>query len=370
MQEYRPSVPRKKTRHSPPSLPVGALLSWYAENKRGLPWRKTSDPYRILVSEVLLQQTRVEQAIPYYFRFLEKFPDLRALADADIGSVLKAWEGAGYYSRARNLHKAANDALARYGGLPKTYASLLSLPGVGPYTAAAVSSIAFGENHAVLDGNVVRVLSRYLALKKDAGQSGTKAKLLAFAQENLPSGKAGDYNQALMELGATVCLPKKPSCARCPLRKNCEAFALGTQESFPVKKKKKPVPHYQIACAVVRKGGKILICQRKQEGFLGGLWEFPGGKAEPGESFAQAAKREVLEETGVHVRVGKKIASVNHAYSHFKITLHAFEAEWVSGIPRPLGCGKVLWVRPSDLEKYAFPKANRIVLDALSLGCE
>ncbi len=339
------------------------LLAWYAKNRRDLPWRRTSDPYNIWVSEVLLQQTQVVQAIPYYHRFLKRFPTLEALADAPLDDVLKVWEGAGYYSRARNLHAAAKMALEKWGRLPSAYDDWLLLPGVGPYIAAAVSSIAFGEEKAVLDGNVIRVASRLLAWKKDVAMPESKKRFLGFVQLNLPAGRASEYNQALMELGATVCLPKKPLCGQCPLKKGCKAFSLKKQDQFPVKKKKKPVPHFDIACAVVRrKDGRILIAQRKPQGLLGGLWEFPGGKLEDGESLEQAAAREVLEETGVKVKIGEKIATVKHAYSHFKITLHAFEAVFVSGTPRALGCDKVKWVRRNELEKYAFPKANLLIV--------
>lgn len=339
------------------------LLSWYIRNRRDLPWRRTSEPYKIWVSEVLLQQTQVVQAIPYYARFLQRFPTVSALANADLSDVLKAWEGAGYYSRARNLHKAARMALEKWGRLPSAYDDWLTLPGVGPYIAAAVSSIAFAEEKAVLDGNVIRVASRLLAERGDVAHPAVRKKLHAFVQSHLPSGRASDYNQALMELGATVCLPKNPLCLKCPLQSECKAFASDAQDRFPVKKKKKPVPHFDIACAVVRrKDGRILICQRHPDGLLGGLWEFPGGKLEENESLEQAAAREVLEETGVQVRVGAKIASVNHAYSHFKITLHAFEAEFVSGKAKALGCQAVKWVRKGELAAYAFPKANRALL--------
>ncbi|MDP2718156.1 MAG: A/G-specific adenine glycosylase [Candidatus Micrarchaeota archaeon] len=340
------------------------LLRWYRRNRRDLPWRQTKDPYKIWVSEVLLQQTRVDQAIPYYERFLTRFSTVQALAEAPLDAVLKAWEGAGYYARARNLQKAAKFALLKWGGLPKTYDDWLLLPGVGPYIAAAVSSIAFGESNAVLDGNVIRVASRLLAEQGDSSKPATRKKLQAFVQRHLPPAHAGNYNQGLMELGATVCLPKKPLCGKCPLQKDCRAFQLEMQESFPVKKPKTKIPHFDIACAVVRKNKKILICQRKPDGLLGGLWEFPGGKVEQGESLAEAAVRETREETGVMIRIAKKtpFAVVRHAYSHFRITLHAFEATFVSGNAQPLGCAKTRWVWPAGLEKHAFPKANKALL--------
>lgn len=343
------------------------LLNWYGKNRRNLPWRRTRDPYSIWVSEVLLQQTRVDQAIPYYERVLKRFPTLDALANADLNAVLKAWEGAGYYSRARNLHAAAKIASKKYGRLPSTYETLLELPGTGDYIASAVSSIAFNQPHAVLDGNVVRVASRLTAEKGVVSKAGTKKKLKMFVQNHLPKNQPGDFNQAVMDLGATVCLPRNPLCHACPLQADCRAFKLQKQEFFPVKKKRKPVPHFAIACAIVRKNGRILVCQRKTDGLLGGLWEFPGGKVKTGESLQHAAPREVLEKTGVRVRTRKKVAVVKHAYSHFKITLHAFDAEWVSGTPKPLACQKAKWVAPDALGALAFPKANARVLEALKL---
>lgn len=343
------------------------LLAWYAKHKRDLPWRReANDPYRVWISEILLQQTQVATVTPYYERFLARFPNVQALANANLDDVLKAWEGAGYYARARHLHRAAQEIVKRFEGkLPGTVDELLTLPGIGRYTAGAIASIAFKQDAPVVDGNVTRVLCRYFNLRGDPKQSATQKQLWQLAEALLPSGRAGDFNQGLMELGATICTPRKPQCQSCPLNQTCAARRLGWQEKLPTKSKKKKLPHYEIAVGIVWKRGKILIAQRPAEKLLGGLWEFPGGHRENNESLPACVRREVKEELAVRVKVGKKIATIDHAYSHFSITLHAFHCRWVSGRPRALGCATWKWVTPRELDDYAFPKANRKVIAML-----
>lgn len=342
------------------------LLKWFDKHKRPLPWRKTRDPYRIWLSEILLQQTRVEAVIPYYKNFLERFPDVFALANAPLDDVLKTWEGAGYYARARNLHRTAQViALERGGKFPRTAAELMELPGIGRYTAGAIASIAFEARAPVVDGNVVRVLCRYFGIREDPKAGATQARLWATAGELLPQKRAGDFNQALMELGATICLPRNPHCLLCPLYKDCFARQDGLQNALPVKRAKQALPHKIIAVGVIHKRGKILIQQRLNEGLLGGLWEFPGGKVEAGESLAECVARECREELGIHVRVGEKITAVDHAFSHFSITLHAFSCEFVTGRIKISSAQKYEWVRPNELEQYAFPAANKKIIAAL-----
>lgn len=345
----------------------GRLLAWYAQNKRDLPWRRDAhDPYRVWISETLLQQTQVATVIPYYERFLARFPTIHALASAPLDDVLKTWEGAGYYARARNLHRAAQEVVARFGGnLPSTVEELLTLPGIGRYTAGAVASIAFHRDAPVLDGNVTRVLCRYFKIESDTKSKVTQDLLWQLMTRLVPAGLAGDFNQAVMELGATVCTPHNPVCAACPLERGCAAKRGNRQAQLPVKRKNKPLPHHDIAVGVVWKRDKILIARRKDDAMLGGLWEFPGGHREKRESLAQCVAREVREELGIEIAVGKKFAKVAHAYSHFKITLHAFDCAYVSGRPRAIGCAAWQWVAPSELTQYAFPKANRMVIQAL-----
>jgi len=342
------------------------LLAWYAKHKRALPWRKTRDPYRIWLSEILLQQTRVGTAIPYYERFLARFPDVFALAHAPLDDVLKTWEGAGYYARARNLHRAAQVVVAKYRGkFPRDPREIRKLPGIGRYTAGAIASIAFGADEPAVDGNVTRVLCRYFGVRDDPKARATQERLWQSAANLLPQGHAREFNQALMELGAMICVPKNPRCAACPLRQNCFARADGLQNVLPVKRAKQELPHKIIAAGVICKRGKILIQQRLNQGLLGGLWEFPGGKVEAGESLAECVARECREELDLEVRVGEKIIAVDHAFSHFSITLHAFYCAYVSGRVKLASAQKFKWVAPRELEQYAFPAANKKIIAAL-----
>lgn len=368
------------------------LLTWYEKNKRDLPWRRTRDPYRIWLSEILLQQTRVEAVIPYYERFLARFPDVFALAKAPLDDVLKVWEGAGYYARARNLHRAAKIVAEQYGGkFPRRVEKLRELPGIGRYTAGAIASIAFNATTPVVDGNVARVLCRVYAIREDPKASATQEQLWNIATDLIPErtqtrqikteqgtitrrvrvrGHAREFNQALMELGATICVPKNPRCLICPVQRICVARELGIQNLLPAKRAKKELPHKIIAAGVIfRKGGskraQVLIQQRLSEGLLGGLWEFPGGKVEANESLADCVAREVREELGIEIRVGPEIIAVDHAYSHFSITLHAFRCEYISGRIKLSSAQKFKWVKPRELEQYAFPAANKKIIAAL-----
>lgn len=343
------------------------LLDWYRANRRDLTWRRTSDPYRIWLSEVMLQQTRVDQAEGYYRRFLERFPTVEHLASADLDEVLLYWEGLGYYSRARNLHAAAKRIVEEHGGeVPHDEAAMRALPGVGPYTAAAVLSIAFGVPLAVLDGNVMRVLARYFADDRDSASTAMRRALQATADRLLETDAPGDFNQAVMELGATVCTPRRPRCPSCPLQARCRALARGEPTAFPVKAARSPVPHHQVALGLVRdEQQRYLIARRPEEGMLGGLWEFPGGKQEPGEPLKEACRRELREELGIEVRVGDPVHRLSHAYSHFKVTLHAFDCALVSGVPAPANGEPVRWVTAEEFGDYAFPRANRRLIEFL-----
>ena len=344
-----------------------ALLAWWDASSRQMPWRGVDDPYAVWVSEIMLQQTRVETVAPYYRRFMRLFPTVRRLAAAPLERVLKAWEGLGYYSRARNLHAAAKQVLADFGGrLPGDAEQLRSLPGIGPYTAGAIASIAFGLDEPVLDGNVSRVLCRLAAVEADPARPATRERLWELARRLVPPGRAGLFNQAMMDLGATLCSPRKPQCGVCPLAGHCQARERGLQDRLPVRRVKPPIPHYDIAAGVVRHAGRILIARRRKDAMLGGLWELPGGKVEPGETPSQAAAREIREEVGVDAAVGEQIATVNHAYSHFRITLHVFDCRLIAGRATAIGCAAVRWVRPDELDDYAFPRANRRVIDLLT----
>ncbi len=343
------------------------LLDWYDRHARPLPWRdRTADPYAVWVSESMLQQTRVETVIPYYQRWMERFPTLAALAAASEQDVLRAWEGLGYYSRARNLHRAAQQVMTRFGGaLPAGRTELESLPGVGRYTAGAIASIAFGLDEPALDGNIKRVYARLFDVEIPARSPEGEKRLWALAREHLPPGRAGDFNQALMDLGATICTPRNPSCLLCPLGELCQARALGLQEERPVMEARAPIPHYTVTAAVLHRNGSVLIARRPSHGLLGGLWEFPGGKLEPGESLPQGLAREIREELGAEIEVGAPVGVYQHAFTHFRITLHAFHCRVTGGEPRPLEASELRWVPPADLARFPMGKVDRQISQEL-----
>ncbi len=354
--------------------PQRRLLAWYEDEARDLPWRKSTDPYAILVSEVMLQQTRVETVIPYYERFLRAYPTVEALARAPIDDVLKLWEGLGYYRRAHNLHRASREVVHHHAGrIPADRAALRALPGIGPYTAAAVASIAFGEDEPVLDGNVVRVLARWFRVSGDPRRSDTRRSLEAVARSLIPAGRAGAFNQALMDLGARVCAPRLPRCEACPVEAVCEAHQAGEEELFPMRAARRSVPHRDVVAGVIWERGhdpwdpdaRVLIAQREAGDMLGGLWEFPGGTVEQGESFDEALRRELREELGMEVEVGSLFITVDHAYTHFRMTLHVFHCRHTAGRPRALGCADFSWVLPSEIAGYALSVADRAVVRAL-----
>jgi A/G-specific adenine glycosylase len=336
------------------------LLDWYERSARNLPWRGSQDAYAIWVSEVMLQQTRVETVIPYYRRWMEHFTSLLILAEAPEQEVLRYWEGLGYYSRARNLHHAARRVVAEYGGvIPADRRALESLPGVGKYTAGAIASIAFGLDEAALDGNIRRVLARVFNVEIPARSPEGERLLWSLARENLPAGKASDYNQAIMDLGATVCLPHNPICLFCPLAELCQAHAFGVEEQRPVMMVKPAVPKYVVTAAVIRRDGQVLIARRPENGLLGGMWEFPGGKVENGESLEACLFREIEEELGAQVAVGADLGVYRHAYTHFKVILHAFECHLSSGEPRALHASEIRWVLPEQFGDFPMGKIDR-----------
>jgi A/G-specific adenine glycosylase len=317
----------------------------------------------------MLQQTQIDTVKPYYAAFLSAYPTVHDLAAAPLDDVLKLWEGLGYYSRARNLHKAAQMVSRQMGGqFPRTAEGLQELPGVGRYTSGAVASIAFDERAPVLDGNVIRVLARLYDISDDVKQTATKKRLCALAEDLLPAQHPGDYNQALMELGQAICRPKAPDCPACPVAAHCLARERGTQDERPVKAKRAPTPHYDVAAGMVwNDAGQVLIAQRPLDGLLGGLWEFPGGKQEDGEALPSCLKRELREELAIEVEVGELFVVVKHAFTHFKITLHAFTCTYVENgaSPQALGVKDFAWVAPDELDAYSFGKADREVIAEL-----
>jgi A/G-specific adenine glycosylase len=341
---------------------VPLLLDWYRNNARDLPWRSANSSYSTWVSEIMLQQTQVDTVIPYFNRWLNHFPDIHTLASADEQAVLSAWEGLGYYSRARNLHRAAKQVVDELGGqMPRTSAALQRLPGIGAYTAGAIASIAFGEDVPAVDGNVRRVLARYFDVSVPARSTQGAQQLWQLAREHLPSGRAGEYNQALMELGALICKPKNPDCENCPIGNDCQARQLCLQDQRPVMLPREKTPHLTVTAAVIRQDGRVLLAQRPPDGLLGGLWEFPGGTLEENDADLVAClQREIREELGVNVVVGQPFGVFRHAYTHFKITLHAFLCTLPPGaIPRPLEDQALVWTVVDALPGYPMGKVDR-----------
>ncbi len=342
-----------------------ALLEWYARVGRDLPWRRCCDPYSIWVSEIMLQQTQVKTVIPYYHRWLEQFPTIEQLASADLQQVLKAWEGLGYYSRARNLHRAAQKIMQEYGGVfPATLEEVLTLPGIGPTTAGGILSAAFNQPVAILDGNVKRVLARLVALSVPPAKA-TK-QLWQISEALLDKKHPREFNQALMDLGATVCTPKNPDCKNCPWSAYCQAYNLGIQSELPMREISSPLPHKTIGVAVIwNEQGQILIDRRRPEGLLGGLWEFPGGKIECGETIQECIKREIQEELAIEIEVGDRLITIDHAYSHFRVTLNVYHCRYLSGVPQPIACDEIRWVTLDEIDQFPFPKANSQIIAAL-----
>lgn len=344
-----------------------ALLAWYHGASRDLPWRRTRDPYRIWVSEVMLQQTRVATVIPYFERFVERFPGVFALARAREDDVLKMWEGLGYYARARNLHRAARIVAERNAGtVPADPADFRRLPGVGDYICRAVQSIAFGHALAVVDGNVKRVLARVCAVDAPVNRASSEKTFARHAGALLDPGDPGAFNQAMMELGALVCRPSSPRCDECAIRRWCEAARSDTQGRYPVREKRARVPEYRVAVGVVEAGGRVLITRRPPEGLLGGLWEFPGGKIRDGESPVAAVEREIREETGLDVTVTAHVGRVRHAYTHFRVELEVYRCQTLdAGRVTLNGPTDHRWILLEEIGEYALPRANHKFLPLL-----
>jgi len=353
---------------------VKPLLDWWDAGHVDLPWRGSKDPYAIWVSEIMLQQTQIATVIPYYKRWMTRFPTVQGLAAAPLDDVLKLWEGLGYYSRARNLHTAAQQVVNEFNGrLPPTAKQLQTLKGIGRYTAGAIASIAFDEPVPVLDGNVIRVFSRLTDLADNVTTSATQKHLWQLAESIVPATRAGDFNQALMELGQQVCVPQKPMCLLCPLAASCLARQRGTQLERPVKPPRKNTPHYDVVAGIIWEQGTVepdrdarfLIAKRPFNGLLGGLWEFPGGKQEEGETLPEALQREIIEELDMTVEVGTFQTSIKHAYTHFRITLHAFHAIHLDGAPQHLGVADHAWVTMAQLDQYAFAVTDQKIIASL-----
>lgn len=337
------------------------LNRWYRKSARKLPWRRTRDPYKIWVSEVMLQQTTVNAVIPYYQKWVKVLPTIESLAKAREAKVLKLWQGLGYYNRVKNLQKAARVILREHGGcLPGEREALVRLPGFGPYTTGAVLSIAFDKREPIIDANVRRVLMRVLALKGAADSKADKA-IYAYLEKIMPHKNLRTFNQALMELGALVCLSKSPLCLSCPVKNICRAFQKGEQELIP-EKKTRLLKEMPVVVGLIRQGRKYFVQKRSSKGPLADLWEFPGGKVEKGESLPKALKRELWEEIGVEVAAEKKRMLVKHFYTQFRVKLHVFDCT-LRNLPQKDKTHR--WVTLTEFKRLPMPTGTAKIVDKL-----
>ncbi len=353
------------------------LLSWWQACGRRdpaqKPWMFTADgtwplpednlsPYGIWIAEVMLQQTQLSVVLPYWQRWIKAFPTVNALAAASLEQVRLQWQGLGYYSRARRLHEAARVLVQQ--PWPRNLDGWIALPGIGRTTAGGILSSAFNAPEPILDGNVKRVLARLHAHKHPPSRD--QHLFWQRSEALLDPRRPRDFNQALMDLGATVCTPRRLGCDHCPWRESCAAYASGDPSGWPVVEERKPLPFQVIGIGVVINAvGDVLIDQRLEEGLLGGMWEFPGGKQEPGEPIEACIARELMEELGIVVSVGEALITLDHAYSHKKLQFVVHLCDWFSGDPKPLASQQVRWVRPEQLKDYPFPAANARIIDAL-----
>ena len=353
----------------PPSPLQEALLHWFAENGRDLPWRSTYLPYHIWISEIMLQQTQMERVIVYFKRWLDRFPDIADLATAREQEVLRLWEGLGYYSRARNLLKTADLLCRRHGGaLPEDHGALLRLPGIGRYTAGAIMSLAFNRDHPVVDANVERLFARLFNLAAPVKEKQTHDFIWQRAAELIPQGKARFFNQALMELGALVCLPRSPRCDGCPVRDHCEAFAQGVASERPITGKPKEIVSITMVSGILRHEGRIFIQKRLADDVWPNLWEFPGGGIEKGETPEQALVREYREETGFAIQDLEKITTIKHSFTKYRVTLHCYYCRLQNNgtIPDLHAAQEYRWTSRGELENFAFPAPHRSLINRLA----
>jgi A/G-specific adenine glycosylase len=327
------------------------LLAWYRAHRRDLPWRRTRDPYEIWISEAMLQQTRVETVIPYWQRFLARFPDVAALATADTDDVISIWAGLGYYSRARNLHRAAQLVMERHAGqLPDDVDRLRELPGVGRYTAGAIASIAFDRPAPIVDGNAARVLTRLFGIAADLRSRAVQQRLWSEAEQLARGEEPGALNQALMELGAVLCTPRAPRCPVCPWAQHCTARARGNAEVLPVRSRRVPVRRVEAVAGLLQRHGRVLAVKRPQRGLLGGLWELPGGeRSADGEPPVRTLARALREGIGLGIREAEPLGTIEHAFTHRILRLHVYRATAEEGRVRCTGWAAHRWVSRSAL---------------------
>ena len=367
---------KTKTAETQRARAIGrALLAWYAQHRRDLPWRRRTgsgpaarvDPYAVWVSEMMLQQTQVATVVPYFARWMERFPDVATLASAEESDVLHAWQGLGYYSRARNLRRAAQTIVQEHGGrVPERVAELRALPGIGPYSAGAIASIAYGQREPLVDGNVIRVLTRLFALRGDPNRAPLKERLWEVARSIIPAQAPGDFNQALMELGATVCSPQNPRCQSCPLSAGCQALEQGLVDRLPELPQRPKATQVHMAAAVATRSGRVLVAKQGPDAARwAGMWLFPNAELHPRELPERAAERALQASAGLTGKVAGLLCVVRHTVTRFRITLDAHRLTEITGTAAPRGVAQVAWKRPAELLALAMPKAHRAIAERL-----
>ena len=335
------------------------LLKWFDLNKRNLPWRHGRNPYRVWVAEIMLQQTQVKTVIPYFRKWMKKYPTLKSLRNAEYDKVLKMWEGLGYYSRCKNIYSTSQLIKSSF---PNNYEDLRKLPGIGDYTAKAILSIAFNKPYVAIDTNLERIGYRILGLKSKTNLN--QKRVIKFLENNQNINRPGDYNEALMDLGSSVCTSNLTLCSKCPLKKDCRAYSSSNPIQYPLPKVSKKIPIYNIAVSVIEYQNKILISRRENSKFLSGLWEFPGGKIESNENAHEAVIREVKEETNLKISNPIYIGNIKHKYSHFGVDISLFISKPKSIINLNIN-QEFKWINLKDIYNYPLPKANHKMLDIL-----
>lgn len=341
------------------------VISWYTKNRRSLPFRSTKDPYKIWLSEIMLQQTKVKTVLPYYDNWIKRFPTLESVSISNLDSLLKFWEGLGYYKRCNNFYKAVKLVVSDFNSeIPENRSQFLSLPGVGEYTASAVLSIAFNKPYPVLDGNVKRVVSRIIGIRTLSKHNLNRInKFLSFV---ICKKRPGDFNQGLMEIGALICKPLNPLCDKCPINNFCYATKIDKPESYPTKNKIKAKPHYNVAIAIIWRKNKFYIQKRNAEKMLGGLWEFPGGVVDEGKDPEVVLKQKVYEECGVYPTIFKNIGFIDHSFSHFKIRLNGYYC--IENYCSLKENENRKWILKRNIKKYPFPRANHKLFKRLEVN--
>jgi len=346
-----------------------ALADWFPQRQRDLPWRRDPAPYRVWISEIMLQQTQIERAIPFFTTWMERLPTVQSVADADREDLFKLWEGLGYYNRVINIHRTARILCEEHGcALPADYRRLVALPGIGPYTAGAIMSLAFNEPYPAVDANAERLLCRIFAVEEPVKAAATQKRLRGAAAALIPGGRARELNQALMECGALICLPREPRCWECPVEAGCLARGRGIAKRLPRKQGGKATTHLETVVGILVREGRIFVQKRPEHGLMPGLWEFPGGKLEEGETALEGLKRELREELGMETLVGRELATVRHSYTSFRVRLRAFFCQPASPAEtlRPRAAETWRWVEPAELPAFSFPAANRRLVDLLA----